>query len=156
MRWRAWRAGPDDYRKVYARVLAEAERPVILHWLGDMFDPALAGYWGGERFEDTVETALAVIGDSAAKVDGIKISLLDKAKEIAMRRRLPEAVKMYTGDDFDYPELIAGDEHGFSHALLGIFDAIAPAASTALVGARGRRPGAVRRRSSRRPCRLPG
>ncbi len=123
---------PDDYRKVYARVLAEADKPVILHWLGDMFDPALAGYWGGERFEDTMETALGVISDSAAKVDGIKISLLDDAKEVTMRRRLPAGVKMYSGDDFNYPELIAGDEQGFSHALLGIFDAIAPAASSAL------------------------
>jgi hypothetical protein len=123
---------PDDYRKVYARVLSEADQPVILHWLGDMFDPALAGYWGGDRFEETVETALGVIAENAAKVDGIKISLLDDAKEIAMRRRLPAGVKMYSGDDFNYPELIAGDAHGYSHALLGIFDAIAPAASSAL------------------------
>jgi hypothetical protein len=125
--------GPDDYAKVYARVLGEADHPVILHWLGEMFDPALKGYWGGEDFARTVETALGVISDNAGKVDGIKISLLDDQKEVAMRRRLPVAVKMYTGDDFNYPALIAGDEKGYSHALLGIFDAIAPAASAALV-----------------------
>jgi hypothetical protein len=123
---------PDDYVKVYSRVLAEAEHPVILHWLGDMFDPALKGYWGGASFEPAMETCLAVIAANAAKVDGIKISLLDDGKEIAMRRRLPSAVKMYTGDDFNYPALIAGDEAGYSDALLGIFDAIAPAASAAL------------------------
>ena len=124
--------GPDDYRRVYGEVLAAAEEPVILHWLGDMFDPQLQGYWGAERFEEAVETALAVILDNVAKVDGIKISLLDKEKEIVMRRRLPAGVKMYTGDDFDYPELIAGDDEGFSHALLGIFDPIAPAAAAAV------------------------
>jgi hypothetical protein len=123
---------PDDYLKVYARVLSEAEHPVILHWLGEMFDPQLKGYWGSDRFEQTLETALGVIEANAAKVDGIKISLLDDQKEIVMRRRLPARVKMYTGDDFNYPTLIAGDVQGFSHALLGIFDAIAPAASAAL------------------------
>ena len=123
---------PDDYVKVYSRVLAEAEHPVILHWLGDMFDPALKGYWGSASFAPAMETCLAVIAANAAKVDGIKISLLDDGKEITMRRRLPAAVKMYTGDDFNYPALIAGDEAGYSHALLGIFDAIAPAASAAL------------------------
>jgi hypothetical protein len=124
---------PDDYLKVYARVLAEADQPVILHWLGEMFDPALKGYWGGDKFDGTMETALAMINANVAKVDGIKISLLDDQKEIVMRRRLPASVKMYTGDDFNYPALIAGDERGFSHALLGIFDPIAPAASAALV-----------------------
>ena len=123
---------PDDYVKVYSRVLAEAEHPVILHWLGDMFDPALKGYWGSTSFAPAMETCMAVIAANAAKVDGIKISLLDDGKEITMRRRLPAAVKMYTGDDFNYPALIAGDEAGYSHALLGIFDAIAPAASAAL------------------------
>jgi hypothetical protein len=122
---------PDDYVRVYARVLAEADYPVILHWLGDMFDPALKGYWGTDSFEAALETALQVITENAAKVDGIKISLLDAQKEILMRRRLPVGVKMYTGDDFNYPDLIAGDAQGFSHALLGIFDAIAPAASLA-------------------------
>ena len=120
---------PEDYVKVYSRVLAEADHPVILHWLGEMFDPALNGYWGGNDFAMTMETALAAIEANAGKVDGIKISLLDDAKEVVMRRRLPAPVKMYSGDDFNYPELIAGDNEGYSHALLGIFDAIAPAAS---------------------------
>jgi Protein of unknown function (DUF993) len=123
---------PDDYVKVYSRVLREADHPVILHWLGDMFDPALKGYWGHDNFEHTMATALDVINANVSKVDGIKISLLDADKEILMRRKLPASVKMYTGDDFNYPDLIAGDDHGFSHALLGIFDAIAPAASQAL------------------------
>ena len=123
---------PDDYVKVYSRVLAEADHPVILHWLGEMFDPALKGYWGSNDFAMTMETALAAIEANAGKVDGIKISLLDDAKEVVMRRRLPAPVKMYSGDDFNYPELIAGDNEGYSHALLGIFDAIAPAASVSL------------------------
>jgi hypothetical protein len=123
---------PDDYVKVYSRVLAEADYPVILHWLGEMFDPALKGYWGHSDFHATMETALQVINQNTSKVDGIKISLLDADKEIEMRRRLPSGVKMYTGDDFNYPQLIAGDTKGYSHALLGIFDAIAPAASQAL------------------------
>ncbi len=121
-----------DYETVYARVLKEADHPVILHWLGDMFDPALKGYWGANDFAPALETALSVIETNQTKVDGIKISLLDDEKEIIMRRRLPKSVKMYTGDDFNYPALIAGDAQGFSHALLGIFDAIAPAASLAL------------------------
>lgn len=131
---------PDDYLRVYRVVLSHADQPVVLHWLGDMFDPALAGYWGTRDLDAARDIALQVIHDSAAKVDGIKISLLDAAREIDMRRRLPEGVKMYTGDDFNYPELIAGDEQGYSHALLGIFDAIAPAASQALAAlAEGRR-----------------
>jgi hypothetical protein len=124
--------GPDDYAKVYARVLSEADHPVILHWLGEMFDPALAGYWGSGDFSKTMDTSLSVISESQSKVDGIKISLLDGQKEIMMRRRLPMSVKMYSGDDFNYPSLIAGDAQGHSHALLGIFDGIAPAASAAL------------------------
>ena len=123
---------PDDYRTVYRDMLGACDRPVILHWLGEMFDPALKGYWGSSRFEDTLETALAVIEENAAKVDGIKISLLDKDKEIVMRRRLPAGVKMYTGDDFNYPELIAGDDESFSHALLGIFDPLAVAVGKAI------------------------
>ena len=130
--------GPADYLKVYDRVLEACDKPVILHWLGEMFDPGLAGYWGGSHFEDALETALDVIHRNRSKVDGIKISLLDKDKEIAMRRRLPAGVKMYTGDDFNYPALIAGDAQGYSDALLGIFDAIAPAASAGLAAlARG-------------------
>ncbi len=129
---------PEDYVKVYSRVLAEADQPVILHWLGEMFDPALKGYWYSTRFEAAMETCLAAIDANVKKVDGIKISLLDDQKEVVMRRRLPASVKMYTGDDFNYPELIAGDDQGSSHALLGIFDAIAPAASGALAAlARG-------------------
>jgi hypothetical protein len=124
--------GPDDYQRVYDRVLRQAREPVILHWLGDMFDPALAGYWGSRDVAAAMDTALSVIAAHAHKVDGIKISLLDKQKEIEMRRRLPAGVRMYSGDDFNYPELIAGDAGGHSDALLGIFDAIAPAASTAL------------------------
>jgi hypothetical protein len=123
---------PTDYATVYARVLSQAKEPVIIHWLGEMFDPALAGYWGHADHTLAMATALDVVAAHAAKVDGIKISLLDKDKEIAMRRRLPKGVRMYTGDDFNYAELIAGDQHGYSDALLGIFDAIAPAASAAL------------------------
>jgi Protein of unknown function (DUF993) len=124
--------GPDDYRRVYDRILAQVRHPVIIHWLGEMFDPALVGYWGTGDHLQAMETALSVIADNAAKVDGVKISLLSKEKEILMRRRLPSGVRMYTGDDFNYAELIEGDERGYSDALLGIFDAIAPAASLAL------------------------
>jgi hypothetical protein len=123
---------PDDYVKVYSRVLNEADHPVILHWLGEMFDPALKGYWGSDDFLSSMKTCLAVINGNAAKIDGIKISLLDAEKEIVFRRQLSSQAKMYTGDDFNYPELIAGDEQGYSHALLGIFAAIAPAAAAAL------------------------
>ncbi|MDH0747852.1 dihydrodipicolinate synthase family protein [Pseudomonas sp. GD03842] len=121
-----------DYVRVYREVLAMCDQPVILHWLGAMFDPALKGYWGSEDLDDAAEVCLEVIGQNASKIDGIKISLLDDAREIAFRRRLPDGVKMYTGDDFNYPSLIKGDDVGYSHALLGIFDAIAPAASQAL------------------------
>jgi Protein of unknown function (DUF993) len=124
--------GPDDYRRVYGRILRQVRHPVVIHWLGEMFDPALAGYWGTGDHREAMETALSVIADNASKVDGVKISLLSKEKEIVMRRRLPPGVRMYTGDDFNYAELIAGDEHGYSDALLGIFDAIAPVASAAL------------------------
>lgn len=124
--------GPEDYLQVYAKVLGGLARPAILHWLGEMFDPALAGYWGTADHMAAMETCLAVIEASADKVDGIKISLLSAEKEVAMRRRLPEGVRMYTGDDFNYPDLIAGDEEGHSDALLGIFDPIAGAAARAL------------------------
>jgi len=123
---------PDDYRKVYGRILGSLKEPAILHWLGEMFDPALQGYWGNGDHMVAMETCLSVISENASKVNGIKISLLSAAKEISMRRRLPEGVRMYTGDDFNYPELIAGDEHGYSHALLGIFDPIATVAAQAL------------------------
>ena len=129
---------PADYERVYDRLLSQAQQPVVLHWLGDMFDPALSGYWGTNDIDAAMDTALGIIAAHPDKVDGIKISLLDKDREIAMRRRLPAGVRMYTGDDFNYAELIAGDgfgaipTHGKSDALLGIFDAIAPAASAAL------------------------
>jgi Protein of unknown function (DUF993) len=122
----------DDYAKVYDRILSQSQNPVIIHWLGDMFDPALTGYWGTSDLGKAMDTATDVINRNAAKVDGVKISLLDAQREIDMRRRLKPEVKMYTGDDFNYAELIAGDDKGYSHALLGIFDAIAPAASYAL------------------------
>jgi hypothetical protein len=123
---------PDDYRKVYGKILGSLKEPAILHWLGEMFDPALQGYWGNSDHMTAMETCLSVISENDSKVDGIKISLLSAEKEISMRRRLPDGVRMYTGDDFNYPELIAGDEHGYSHALLGIFDPIATAAAQAL------------------------
>ena len=123
---------PEDYVQVYSRILSQVREPVIIHWLGDMFDPALSGYWGTHHLDAAMDMAVSIINDHAAKVDGVKISLLDKDKEIAMRGRLDPAVRMYTGDDFNYAELIGGDETGYSHALLGIFDAIAPAASAAL------------------------
>jgi len=123
---------PEDYVTVYGRILSQVRAPVILHWLGDMFDPALAGYWGYADVDRAMDVCLSVIQAHVGKVDGIKISLLDKDKEIAMRRRLPLRVRMYTGDDFNFAELIAGDEFGYSDALLGIFDPIAPAAAAAL------------------------
>jgi hypothetical protein len=123
---------PADYVRVYDRILRQAKEPVILHWLGEMFDPALAGYWGSPDHMAAMDTCPEIIEAHVDKVDGVKISLLSKEKEIAMRRRLPKGVRMYTGDDFNYAELIAGDEEGYSEALLGIFDAIAPAASAGL------------------------
>jgi hypothetical protein len=122
----------DDYLEVYARVLSQVREPVIVHWLGEMFDPALAGYWGHADHDAAMQVALGVLGANAARIDGVKISLLDKEKEIAMRRRLPPGMRMYTGDDFNYPELIEGDAEAHSDALLGILDVIAPAASAAL------------------------
>jgi hypothetical protein len=125
-------SGPDDYREVYGVVLGGLRQPAILHWLGDMFDPALRGYWGAEHLDDAAEVFLDIVAANAEHVDGVKVSLLDADREIALRRRLPAGVRLYTGDDFNYPELIAGDEHGYSDALLGVFDAIAPAAGAAL------------------------
>jgi len=123
---------PDDYARVYDRILGQVKQPVIIHWLGEMFDPALEGYWGRKDHFQAMDVCLSVIEKNKSKVDGIKISLLDKDKEIAMRRKLPKGVRMYTGDDFNFAELIEGDEQGYSDALLGIFDSIAPAASQAL------------------------
>ena len=127
---------PDDYAKVYDRILSQVKEPVIIHWLGEMFDPALEGYWGQKDHYAAMKTCLSILEKNKAKIDGIKISLLDKDKEIDMRRKLPRVpgggVRMYTGDDFNFAELIEGDAHGYSDALLGIFDSIAPAASQAL------------------------
>jgi len=123
---------PDDYARVYERILSQVREPVIIHWLGEMFDPALEGYWGAKDHGAAMDVCVSILEKNRSKVDGIKISLLDKDKEIAMRRRLPAGVRMYTGDDFNFAELIEGDAQGHSDALLGIFDAIAPAASQAL------------------------
>ncbi|MEU9502655.1 dihydrodipicolinate synthase family protein [Streptomyces sp. NPDC048196] len=123
---------PEDYLDVYGHLLRQAAQPVVLHWLGPMFDPALAGYWGSADLDAATATLLAVIAAHPGKVDGVKISLLDAPRERALRRRLPPGVRCYTGDDFHYPELIAGDEQGFSHALLGVFDPLAPLAAEAV------------------------
>jgi hypothetical protein len=125
-------AGRDIYRRVYRRLIDGAAEPVILHWLGDMFDPALAGYWGTSNVAEASDFVLDLIGENPGKVDGIKISLLDQAHEEAFRARLPSGVRLYTGDDFNYAALIEGDGQHYSHALLGIFAAIAPAAAQAL------------------------
>ncbi len=125
-------AGPDTYHDVYRALIDGAAKPVILHWLGDMFDPALTGYWGSTDVDQASDFVLSLIAENPGKVDGIKISLLDQAHEEAFRKRLPEGVRLYTGDDFNYADLIAGDGDHYSHALLGIFAAIAPAASQAL------------------------
>jgi len=122
----------DDYLYVYNKILSGLTQPAILHWLGDMFDPALKGYWGSENLATAMQTCLEIIQANQQKIEGIKISLLSKEKEVSMRRKLPASVKMYTGDDFNYPELIAGDDQGYSHALLGIFDPIAGVAAKAL------------------------
>ncbi|MEV8225083.1 dihydrodipicolinate synthase family protein [Streptomyces sp. NPDC079167] len=124
--------GPEDYLETYAHLLRQATEPVVLHWLGPMFDPALEGYWGSADLDAATDTFLKVIAEHPDKVDGIKISLLDAEREIDVRRRLPGGVRCYTGDDFNYPELIAGDDRGFSHALLGIFDPLGPLAAHAV------------------------
>ncbi|GAA0439807.1 hypothetical protein Aca07nite_48470 [Actinoplanes capillaceus] len=121
----------DDYLSIYRELLDESDKPVVLHWLGTAFDPALEGYWGSSDVDKATETVLDLINSNPAKVDGIKISLLDADHEIGLRRRLPSGVRLYTGDDFNYPQLIRGDEQGYSDALLGIFAAIAPAAAAA-------------------------
>jgi hypothetical protein len=123
---------PEDYARVYDRILSQIKEPVIIHWLGEMFDPALEGYWGKNDHLAAMQVCLSVLKNNSSKVDGIKVSLLDKDKEIVMRRKLPRGVRMYTGDDFNFAELIEGDAQGHSDALLGIFDSIAPAASQAL------------------------
>ncbi|MEV0931326.1 dihydrodipicolinate synthase family protein [Streptomyces phaeochromogenes] len=124
--------GPEDYLEVYGHLLRQAAEPVVLHWLGPMFDPALEGYWGSTDLDAATSTFLEVIAAHPDKVDGIKVSLLDAQREIDLRRKLPDGVRCYTGDDFNYPELIAGDDQGFSHALLGIFDPLGPLAAEAV------------------------
>ncbi|MEV6341885.1 dihydrodipicolinate synthase family protein [Actinoplanes sp. NPDC051851] len=121
----------DDYLGIYVDLLEKSDKPVVLHWLGTAFDPALEGYWGSSDVDKATETLLELINANPAKVDGVKVSLLDADHEIGLRRRLPEGVRLYTGDDFNYPQLIRGDEQGYSDALLGIFAAIAPAAAAA-------------------------
>ena len=122
----------DDYREVYGAVLSGLERPAILHWLGDMFDPALRGYWGARDLDAAADVLVSIVAEHPGRVDGVKVSLLDAGREVALRRRLPQGVRLYTGDDFNYPELIAGDGERHSDALLGVFDPIAPAAAAAL------------------------
>lgn len=124
--------GSDVYARVYGRLIEQAQAPVILHWLGDMFDPDLRGYWGEDDLDAAADAVLAIIANHAGNVDGIKVSLLDQRREEALRARLPNGVRLYTGDDFNYAALIEGDGQRHSHALLGIFAAIAPAASQAL------------------------
>jgi hypothetical protein len=125
-------SGPDDYALVYGRVLSQLRGPALIHWLGPMFDPALAGYWGHDDARQAMEVCLALVAEHAPRVAGVKVSLLDARLEVEMRRRLPDGVRMYTGDDFDFADLMRGDGDGHSDALLGIFDGIAPAASAAL------------------------
>jgi hypothetical protein len=122
----------DDYVSVYSALLSEVDSPVLLHWLGPMFDPMLTGYWGATDLSAAADTVLALLKDHASVVDGVKMSLLDADFEVELRRKLPPGVRMYTGDDFNYPSLIAGDEQGYSDALLGVFAAIAPAVAPAL------------------------
>lgn len=124
--------GHDDYRAIYGELLAQLREPALIHWLGEPFDPALRGYWGAIDLDAASDVLLSILAEHAAKVDGVKVSLLDGEREIALRRRLPDGVRLYTGDDFDFPRMIRGDEQGHSDAFLGIFDAIAPAAATAL------------------------
>jgi len=129
--------GPEDYARVYGRLLSQLRQPALIHWLGEVFDPALAGYWGYADLDRATAACLEIITENAPKVEGVKLSLLDQRREIAMRARLPVRVRMFTGDDFDYPTTIAGDGERFSDALLGAFDMIAPAASAALLALDG-------------------
>ncbi|MGP3975381.1 dihydrodipicolinate synthase family protein [Streptomyces sp. 8N114] len=124
--------GPEDYERVYGTLLRQASRPVVLHWLGPMFDPALEGYWGSGELDEATDNFLRIIAEHPERVDGVKVSLLDADREVALRRRLPQNVTCYTGDDFHYPQLIEGDEAGHSDALLGVFDPLAPLAAHAV------------------------
>jgi len=122
----------EDYQRVYSEVLSQATHPVIIHWLGDMFDPLLAGYWGASDLDTAADGFIAILTENSSAVDGVKISLLEKEREVDLRRRLPDGLRMYTGDDFNFPELIAGDGQSHSDAFLGAFDILAPAASAAI------------------------
>jgi hypothetical protein len=124
--------GASDYLDVYGELLRQAERPVILHWLGEAFDPALRGYWGSGDFSAAADTVIELIERADGRVDGVKLSVLDAGREVALRRRLPPGVRLYTGDDFNYAELIRGDAQGHSDALLGAFAAITGPAAAAL------------------------
>lgn len=124
--------GPDDYKWVYGRVLAQTRAPVLLHWPGEIFDPAVATYWGHASVDDALSTCLDIINANAAKIDGVAFALLDPVREVALRRHLPRGVRLYTGDELNFPDLIAGDDDAYSHAMLGILDVIAPAAAAAL------------------------
>ncbi len=126
-------ASAEDYVTVYDRILSQLSRPALIHWLGEVFDPALRGYFGSTDLDRAMDVLVEIVGHQRSKVDGIKLSLLDQGRELEMRRRLPPGVRLYTGDDFDYPTTIAGDEGGHSDALLGAFDVIAPAAGSALM-----------------------
>ena len=125
-------AGPRDYLQVYGALLKQAAQPVILHWLGEAFDPALRGYWGGGDFETAAGCVLDLVEQAGDKIDGIKLSVLDAGKEVALRRRLPSGIRLYTGDDFGYADLIKGDDAGHSDALLGAFAAVTAPAAAAL------------------------
>ncbi|MFG2227565.1 DUF993 family protein [Streptomyces sp. NPDC048644] len=124
--------GPGDYLDVYRRLCEHSERPVVLHWLGEAFDPQLRGYWGSTDIDAARRTVLELIERHADRIDGIKVSLLDAAREVALRRQLPAGVRLYTGDDLHYVDLIEGDAHGHSDALLGAFGPLAPHAAEAL------------------------
>jgi hypothetical protein len=124
--------GARDYLDVYGELLRQAGRPVILHWLGEAFDPALRGYWGSGEFSAAADTVLELIDRASGRVDGVKLSVLDAGHEVALRRRLPAGVRLYTGDDFNYADLIRGDARGHSDALLGAFAAITGPAAAAL------------------------
>lgn len=124
--------GADDYLALYGRLLRDVSQPVVLHWLGEMFDPAVRGYWGTTDIARALDTVVRLIDMNADKIEGVKVSLLDAKWELDLRRRLPPGIKTYTGDDFHYADLIAGDAGGYSHGLLGIFDPIAPVAAVAL------------------------
>jgi hypothetical protein len=125
-------SSPADYAHVYREVLARAGAPVILHWLGEAFDPQLAGYFGSRDVPACIDTVVAIMTESADRIRGIKMSLLDAGHEVTLRSRLPQGTTMFTGDDYNYVDLIAGDGRRYSDALLGAFAGVAPNASAAI------------------------